>query len=90
MGKINLNNVLKKRKQWGSGFQITNTETEGNKEGVEKGNCLFSQTKGRERIYCYFVRKPNMASEGRGKYAAEGLIRKQHSRSCSQVIRIQN
>jgi len=43
MGKISVNNELKMKEEWDSGFHNTNTESEGNKEGVEKGKCLFSQ-----------------------------------------------
>ena len=41
MGKISVNNELKMKEEWDSGFQFTNTETEGNKEKFQKGKSLL-------------------------------------------------
>jgi hypothetical protein len=49
-------------RKWDRWIQITNKEVEV-KERVEKVKCLFSEKKGRKRIYCCYVRKAKMATE---------------------------
>jgi len=63
MAKISVNNEMEMKEEWDSRFQITNTENEGKKEGVEKGKSLLFAETVKEHIYCYTVRKPKFASE---------------------------